>query len=229
MQGGFKQKLFDQFALVGKALGNGNRLELLEFLAQGERSVETLSRLANLSIANASQHLRTLRQAGLVSAVKRGQHVFYSLKDEAIVELLGLVRSISEKNLAEVDRLVQTYLKVKDDLEPVPADELLERVKQGLVIVLDVRPPEEFASGHVPGAVNVPLKKLEERLDLLKQKKEVIAYCRGPYCVLAFDAVAKLREKGFSARRLEDGFPEWKKAGLPVETGPGESEVSGQS
>lgn len=214
----FKQDLFSQFARVGKALSNGNRLELLEFLAQGERGVEALSKVAGLSVANTSQHLQQLRQAGLVTTRKEGQHVYYSLSGEDVVRLLECLRRVAEAHVAEVDRLVNTYLNVKDNLEPVPAAELLNRARDGLVTVIDVRPPEEYAAGHLPGAINIPLAELEKHLADLPRDAEVVAYCRGPYCVLAYEAVARLRDKGYTARRLEDGFPEWKQAGLPVET-----------
>lgn len=215
--GNFKQDLFSQFARVGKAMSNGNRLELLEFIAQGERSVEELSKVAGLTVANTSQHLQQLRQAGLIACRKEGLKVFYRISDDDVLELFGALRRVAERHLAEVEQLVQTYLTTKDSLEPVARNELLERVRDGMVTVLDVRPPEEFAAGHVPGAVNIPLAQLEEHLDELDQEHEVIAYCRGPHCILAFSAVAKLRERGFTARRLEDGYPEWKLAGLPTD------------
>ena len=220
-EGGFKHDLFAQFARVGKALGSGNRLELLEFLAQGERSVDELARVSGLSVANTSQHLQQLRQAGLVLSRKEGLKVYYRLSGDDIITLLDALRAVAERHVADVERLVNSYLTVKDGLEPIPRDELLERVKHDLVTVLDVRPPEEFAAGHVPGAVNVPLDELEQHLQTLDPEQEVVAYCRGPHCVLAFDAVAKLRERGLKARRLQDGFPEWKQAGLPVEEGSG--------
>ncbi len=214
---GFKQLLFQQFARVGKALSNANRLELLEFLAQGERSVEALAKVSGLTVANTSQHLQQLRQAGMVTTRKDGLRVFYQLAGDEVIGLLDAVRDVAERHLAEVDRLVGTYLTVKDDLEPIPAEELLDRVRQGLVTVLDVRPEEEYAAGHLPGAVNIPLKELEKRLDQLGHDKEIVAYCRGPHCILAFEAVAELRNKGIKARRLENGYPEWKAKGLPVE------------
>jgi rhodanese-related sulfurtransferase/DNA-binding transcriptional ArsR family regulator len=213
----FKTDLFNQFARVGKALSNGNRLELLEYLAQGERSVEALGKVAGLTLANTSQHLQQLRQAGLVSARKEGLKVYYRLSGDDVILLLDALRVVAERHVADVERLVNTYLTVKDSLEPVPRSELLTRVREGLVTVLDVRPPEEFAAGHVPGAVNIPLAELEQRLEELGKDQEIVAYCRGPHCVLAFDAVARLREKGLQARRLEDGYPEWKAEGLPVE------------
>jgi rhodanese-related sulfurtransferase/predicted transcriptional regulator len=213
----FKQRLLEQFAKVGKALSSPSRLEILEFLAQSEKSVENLTILTGLSFANTSQHLQQLRHAGMVAARKEGQRVFYSLADEGSIDLLNMLRNIAEKNLAEVDQLINSYLKVKDSLEPVEAEDLLERIKDGLVIVLDVRPADEYAAGHVPGSINVPVKELEKQIKKMDNKKEIIAYCRGPYCVLSYDTVALLRNKGFKARRLKDGMPEWKRAGLPVE------------
>ena len=215
--GNFKHELFAQFARIGKALGHGNRLELLEFLAQGERSVDELARVSGLTVANASQHLQQLRRAGLVRARKQGLKVFYRLSGGDVIDLLDALRTSAERNLAEVNQLVQSYLTVKDDLEPVPRRALLERVREGLVTVLDVRPAEEYAAGHVPGAINIPLAELEQRLEELDPAQEVVAYCRGPHCILAFDAVAALRAKGRTAHRLEDGFPEWERQGLPVE------------
>ena len=215
--GHFKQDLFAQFARVGKALSNPNRLELIEFLAQGERSVDELAKISGLSVANTSQHLQQLRQAGLVVSRKQGLKVFYNLSGDDVIGLLESLRGVAERHLAEVSQLVETYLTVKDNLEAVPASELLDRAREGLVTVIDVRPAEEYAAGHVPGAVNVPLDELEQHLGKLNPQQEVVAYCRGPHCILAFDAVARLRKKGLNARRLEDGFPEWKKAGLPIE------------
>lgn len=215
--GGFKKALFAQFARIGKALSNANRLELLEFLAQGERSVDALAKVSGLSVANTSQHLQQLRQAGLVTARKEGVTVYYSLSDNDVVALVDMLRSVAERHLAEVEQLVSRYLTVKDDLEPVPARELLRRARDGLVTVIDVRPEEEFAAGHLPGAVNIPLAELEKHLRTFDREKEIVAYCRGPHCVLAFEAVARLRKKGLTARRLQDGFPEWQLAGFPVE------------
>jgi len=213
----FKQDLFSQFARVGKALSNGNRLELLEFIAQGERSVDELAKVSGLTVANTSQHLQHLRQAGLVNSRKQGLKVYYQLSGNDVIQLLDIVRVVAERHIADVNKLVDTYLTIKDELEPIPREELLSRVKDGLVTVLDVRPPEEYQAGHVPGAINVPLSDLESHLNQLDAKQEVVAYCRGPHCILAFDAVARIRERGMTAHRLEDGFPEWKLAGLPVE------------
>jgi len=213
----FKQDLFAQFARVGKALSNGNRLELLEFIAQGERSVDELAKVSRLTVANTSQHLQHLRQAGLVTSRKQGLKVYYQLSGNDVIQLLDMLRIVAGRNIAEVDKLVDTFLTVKDDLEPVPREELISRIEHDLITVLDVRPAEEFDAGHVPGAVNVPLNELEDYLSHLGDSQEVVAYCRGPHCILAFDAVAKCRERGLKAHRLEDGFPEWKLAGLPVE------------
>lgn len=216
---GFKHDLFTQFARVGKALSNGNRLELLEYIAQGARSVDELAKVSGLTVANTSQHLQQLRQAGLVTCRKEGLKVFYNVSGDDVIGLLNALRGVAERHVADVERLINTYLTVKDELEPLPRQELLQRVRDGLVTVLDVRPPEEYAAGHVPGAVNVPLSELEKYLKEFKPEQEIVAYCRGPHCVLAFDAVASLRANGLKARRLGDGFPEWKSAGLPVETG----------
>jgi rhodanese-related sulfurtransferase/DNA-binding HxlR family transcriptional regulator len=213
----FKHDLFSQFARVAKALANGNRLEILEFLAQGERSVDALAKVSGLTVANTSQHLQQLRQAGLVASRKEGVTVYYRLSDDDVVALLSMLRHVAERHLAEVDRLVRSYLTIKDSLEPIPVRELLARARDGLVTVLDVRPREEYAAGHLPGAVNIPLAELEQRLKHIDPAQDVVAYCRGPHCVLAFEAVARLRKRGLKARRLEDGFPEWKQAGYPVE------------
>lgn len=206
--GNFKHDLFTQFARAGKALSNANRLELLEFLAQGERSVEELARVSGLTVANTSQHLQQLRHAGLVVCHKEGLKVYYRLSGDDVITLLYALRGVAERHVADVEKLVNTYLTVKDELEPLPRQELLERVQDGLVTVLDVRPPEEYAAGHVAGAVNVPLSELEKYLKDINPRQEIVAYCRGPHCVPAFDAVASLRKKGLKARRLEDGYPE---------------------
>ncbi len=215
--GNFKQDIYAQLARVAKALGHANRLELLEFVAQGPRSVDELATMTRLSVANASKHLQELRHAGLVRARKEGVRVFYEVAGADVVDLLGALSTVAESRLAEVSQLLRTYITARDDLEPVPAGELLERVRQGLVTVLDVRPPEEYAAGHVPGAINIASDAISSHLRRLPKGREVIAYCRGPYCLLSVDAVALLREKGYKARRLVDGFPEWKAAGLPVE------------
>ncbi len=213
----FKQDVHAQLARVGKALSHGNRLELLDFVAQGPRGVDELARMTRLSVANASKHLQELRRAGLVRARKEGLRVFYEVAGPDVVALIAALGVVAETRLAEMAHLVRTYITTRDELEPIPAAELLKRAKQGLVTVLDVRPAKEFAAGHLPGAINVPVENMSKRLRKFPKGREVIAYCRGPYCLLSVDAVAMLRTKGYKARRLQDGFPEWKAAGLPVE------------
>ena len=216
-----KRALYEQFALVAKAMGHAHRLELLELVAQGERSVEVLAECTGLSIANASQHLQHLRRAGLVAARRNGKFVLYSLADVSVLEAIAGIRRAAERNVAEVSRIVRSYFLERDSLEPVSRAELVSRLQDGNAVLLDVRPEDEFKLGHVPGALNIPLAKLEERLSELRTDREIIAYCRGPYCMLSFAVVAALRAKGFTARRLEDGLPEWQAAGLPVAVGNG--------
>ena len=217
MSSSAKRDIFSNLARIGTALSSPIRIEFLELLAQAERSVEQLANLSGTTVANTSQHLQKLRQSGLVVGRKEGQYVYYRLAGDEIVGLLAALGHVGETYLAEVERIVRLYLAEKDELEPVPAKELLERTRKGLVTVLDVRPSEEFAAGHLPGAVNIPIHELEKRLGELPKRKEVIAYCRGPYCLMSYDAVALLRKKGRKARRLEAGMPEWRHAGLPVE------------
>jgi rhodanese-related sulfurtransferase/DNA-binding transcriptional ArsR family regulator len=216
-----KLALFAQFACVAKSLANAHRLELLEQLAQGERSVEVLADRTKLSIANASQHLQHMRRAGLVANRREGKFVYYRLVDDSILDLLAALRRIAERNLAEVERVIRSYFHNRDSLEPVSRQELLERSRAGEVTILDLRPEDEFALGHLPGAVSMPLRELEMRLAEFDPAREIVAYCRGPYCVLSYEAVAVLRTRGFKARRLEDGLPEWRAAGLPVVTDAG--------
>lgn len=211
-----KRALMVQFAAVAKALGNEHRLELIEQLGQGERSVEALAVRSGLSVANASQHLNQLRRAGLVASRKEGKRVYVRLADEAVIRLLAQLREIAERNVAEVQRVVAGYFKERDAMEAVSSHDLLARLKRREVTLLDVRPADEFAAGHLPNALSVPLEELARRLAELPKRREIVAYCRGPYCVLAFEAVALLRRRGLKARRLEDGFPEWRAAGLPV-------------
>jgi rhodanese-related sulfurtransferase/DNA-binding transcriptional ArsR family regulator len=213
-----KREVFQQLARIGGALSSGVRLELLELLAQGERSVDQLSALTGTTVANASQHLQKLRQAGLIVGRKQGQFVFYRIAGDEVVGMLSAVSRVGEAHVAEIERIVRMYFASKDDFEPVPPGELLDRARRGLVTVLDVRPPEEFASGHVPGALNIPVDQLARKLRELPRGREVIAYCRGPYCLMSFEAVQLLRRKGIKARRLQDGMPEWRNAGMPVET-----------
>ncbi|MDF8335466.1 ArsR/SmtB family transcription factor [Novosphingobium cyanobacteriorum] len=215
---GPKQAIYTQLAEVAQALGHANRIELLEHLAQGERSVEDLSKRAGLTFANTSRHLQILRRARLVSAERRGKRIIYSLAGES--EVTGLVHAlgrVGERNIAEIDRVMTDYFRARDSLEAVSREELIGRMKDGLVTVLDVRPRDEFEAGHLPGALNIPLSELTDRLADLPDGQEVVAYCRGPWCVLSFEAVAALRARGLHSRRLVDGFPEWKAAGLQVE------------
>jgi rhodanese-related sulfurtransferase len=215
-----KHAIFAQLALVAKSIGHEHRLELLEQLAQGERSVEVLASRTGLSVANTSHHLQQMRRGGLVAARRDGKFVLYRLSDDAVLDLVTALRTIAEQHLAEVDRVIRSYFRQRDSLEAVSQKELMRRIKDGLVTVLDVRPEDEYARGHLPGAVNIPLEKLKRRLKDLDPSREIVAYCRGAYCVLAFEAVAALRARGFNVRRLQDGFPEWKAAGLPIETAP---------
>jgi ArsR family transcriptional regulator len=215
-----KRDLYAQFANVAKAIGNEHRLELLELVAQGERSVEVLAEACGLSVANASQHLQHLRRAGLVSVRRQAKFVLYRLADDAVLTMLAAMHKVAERNVGEVERILRSYFHARDDLEPVSRADLQRRMKQGQVTVLDVRPEDEFALGHLHGARNIPLSQLKRRLSKLDRNTEIVAYCRGPYCVLSFEAVAQLRKLGFKARRLEDGLPEWKAAGLPVEANP---------
>ena len=211
-----KQALFEQLAVMARALGSAARLELIDFLAQGQRSVEELSQAAGLSIANTSKHLQQLKAAGLVGAQRHGKHILYRLADDRVLDAVRNLQVLAEAHLDEVGELIASYLRSRDSLEPIPATELLERARNGLVTVIDVRPPEEFAQAHIEGALNIPLDKLEKRLAELPRDQEIVAYCRGPWCVLSFEAVARLRKAGLEARRFEDGFPEWRRAGLPV-------------
>lgn len=214
-----QQDLLDMLAQVARALGNGHRLALLERLAQGDASVETLANTADLTIGNASQHLQHLRRAGLVTAQRSGKQMIYRLTDERIVNLLGLLRQVAETNLAEMERLV-SRLFAEDDadgvLEAVSRDELLAGLASGEVALLDVRPEEEYEAGHLPEAINIPLEQLEDMLGKLPRDREIVAYCRGPYCVLSHEAVQRLRQLGYRVRRFEEGYPEWKAAGLPI-------------
>ena len=211
-----KRAVFAEFAAVAQALANPHRVELIELLAQGERSVEALAGLAGLRVTNASQHLQLLRRAGLVTARRAGKQVRYALAGPDVIALLMALCRTAERGMAEIDRIVRSYFRARDGLEPVSHEELAARLRDGLVTLIDVRPAEEFAAGHIPGAVNVPLPELPERLTSLPAGREVVAYCRGPYCVYAFEAVAALRAAGFDARRLVDGYPEWWAAGRPV-------------
>ncbi len=212
-----KLKLYEEFAAIARALGNAHRIDILEHLGQGERGVDALAAKIGLSTANTSQHLQQLKRAGLVESRRDGKYILYRLKGDNVLTLLGALFDVGEHNLAEVDKVMRDYFHKRDDMEAVSHEELLERSRDGLVTVLDVRPNDEFEMEHLPGAKNIPLEELETRLSEIDPAQEVIAYCRGPYCVLSFEAVAALRKRGIKARRLEDGLPEWRAAGLPLE------------
>ncbi len=217
----FKNLLYEQFARIGKALASPHRLELLDVLAQGERSVEALAHETGMSVANASQHLQLLRAAQLVDVRREGVYIYYRLADERVFTLWQSMRNLGEARLAEIDRVVHTYLQDRHLLQPISAVELLQRLDEGNVILLDVRPVEEYAAGHLPHALSIPVDELGARLQELPQDKEIVAYCRGPYCVFADEAVALLRTNGYNARRLEQGLPDWRALGLPIESGKG--------
>jgi rhodanese-related sulfurtransferase/DNA-binding transcriptional ArsR family regulator len=214
-----KKKLFEQFARVAKSLSSPNRLELLETLAQGEKSVDALAQATGMSVANTSHHLQILRDSGLAESRREGLQVIYRLSDDQIPTLMGCISHLAEKHLAEVERIVREHFHSRDSLTPIGRDELLARARRGETMVIDVRPAMEYQAGHIPGAINIPVDELPSHLESLPHALEIVAYCRGPYCMLAFDAVARLREAGYQARRLEDGFPEWKAEHRPVDTG----------
>jgi ArsR family transcriptional regulator len=211
-----RHNLLVQFARIGKAVSHPARLELLDLLAQGEKSVETLARQAGLSVTNTSNHLKELRISGLVTARRDSTHVYYNLADPAVHEFLRCLQNIARRQLAEVRQIVQDYFAEPDTLEPVSATELRERMRSADVVVLDVRPGDEYGSGHIPGAISIPVGELESRLSELSPETEVVAYCRGPYCVMALQAVDILRSHGYRARRLEEGMPDWRLSGLSV-------------
>lgn len=213
----FKNLLYEQFARIGKALANPHRLELLDVLAQGEYSVEVLAEETGMSVANASQHLQVLRAAHLVETRREGVTIYYRLAGEEVFRMWQVMRQVGEARMAEIDRIVQTFLHDRTLLQPITAAELLERLLEGNVILLDVRPVAEYAAGHLPGALSIPVAELEARLPELSQDKVIVAYCRGPYCVFADEAVALLHTHGYNARRLEQGLPDWRALGLPVE------------
>lgn len=214
-----KQVLFEHLAAVAKAVAHPHRLALLEQVAQGERAVEVLAARVGVSVANASQHLQQLRRAGLLVARRDGKYVVYRLADDTVLELLSALRLVGERHVADIGRVLRSYFTSRDTLEPLSRQALMARLADGTVTVIDVRPQDEFALGHLPGARNVPLAELEQVLPELDTGTLIVAYCRGPYCVLSFDAVALLRARGFDARRLEDGLPEWRAAGLPMTVG----------
>jgi len=214
-----KDALFEALASVGKAVSSGRRAEIVDLLAQGERSVEGVAAELGQSVANTSHHLRNLARAGLVRTRREGTRVIYGLASDQVLQLWTVMRQVAAEHVAEVDRLAEAYLGHRQGLQPVTRDELARRIRRGEVTVVDVRPAAEYEAGHVEGARSLPINELRRRLDSLPRDGELVAYCRGPYCVFADDAVRLLRRQGFEARRLEDGFPEWKRAGLPVMVG----------
>lgn len=211
--------MFAAFADIARGLGNAHRLDLLEHLAQGEKSVEALAAKTGLTFANASQHLQALRRVGLVIGERRGKQIVYRLSGDDVLDLMAALRAVGERHTDAVKSVVGDYFEARDALEAVPFATLEQRMADGLVTLLDVRPPDEFAAGHVPGAMNIPSAELKARLREVPLGVDVIAYCRGPWCVLAFEAVALLRENGRGAHRLDGGLPEWRRAGLPVISG----------
>jgi rhodanese-related sulfurtransferase/DNA-binding MarR family transcriptional regulator len=217
-----KDALFDAFAEMAKALASGRRAEIVDVLAQGERSVEELATEISQSVANTSHHLRALARAGLVTTRRDGNRIFYALASERVAELWSAMRDAAADHVAGLDRLAAAYLGKRDGVEVVDRRELAARLRRREVIVLDVRPGSEYEAGHIAGARSVPVTELRRHLQVLPKDAEVVAYCRGPYCVYADEAVRLLHKRGFQARRLEDGFPEWKRAGLPVASGGGD-------
>ena len=215
----FKNAIFENLARVGKALGSPKRLELLDVLAQGPRTVEVLADQASMTVANTSRHLRLLHAAHLVDTEKHGLFVTYRLADGEVADYLRSLRTFAEHRLAEIERVAQEFLEARGGMEPVDLETLRRRVRQGKATVLDVRPPEEYAAGHIAGAISVPLAQLEQRLNELPRDREIVAYCRGPYCVLSVHAVETLRRRGFRAVRLEDGVADWQAQGFPVAVG----------
>src|SRR5215212_9532326 len=215
----FKDRLFEQFARVGKALSSPRRLEIVDLLSQGERTVEGIARETSMSVASASQHLQALKGARMVEARREGLYMHYRLADEEVFRTWQAVRTLAESRLSEVDGVVEAYLEDRDALEAVGATELMERLSDGSVVVLDVRPEEEYLAGHIPGAISVPVDALEHELQTqtLPKDREIVAYCRGPYCVFSDEAVALLVARGYRARRLRQGLPDWRAAGMPVE------------
>ena len=213
----FKDRLFGQFARVGKALASPKRLEIVDLLAQGERTVEEIARETAMFVASASQHLQVLKAARMVEARREGLYIHYRLADEDVFRTWQAVRALAESRLAELDEVVEAYLQDREELEAVDAAELMERLSDGNVVVLDVRPEEEYRAGHIPGALSVPVDSLEAALQTLPRDRQMLAYCRGPYCVFSDEAVAFLRSRGYRARRLRQGLPDWRAAGMPVE------------
>ena len=213
-----KDDLYDAFASVAKALGSGRRAEIVDLLAQGERSVEEVATEIDQSVANTSHHLRSLATAGLLQSRRDGQRIIYRLTSERVAELWAALRDVAATHVADIDVLVDAYLGARDQIEEVTVDELAERLDRGRAVVIDVRPTLEYDAGHIPGARSIPIDDLESALDALPRSREIIAYCRGPYCVYADNAVRLLRDRGFKARRLDAGYPEWERAEQPTST-----------
>lgn len=213
----FKDGLFQELARVGRATANPHRLEILDLLAQSERTVDALARLTGMSVANTSQHLQVLRGALLVRARRDGASSFYGLSSDRVLHLWQAIRDLGEAQFAEIDRLLKTYVAEREQFQSVSGPELLRQMRDGDVVVLDVRPAAEYGAGHIAGARSIPVDELERRLNRIPRRRGIVAYCRGPFCVYADEAVTKLRRKGYSARRLELGFPDWRAAGYPVE------------
>lgn len=216
----FKDAIYEQLGRIGKAVASSRRLELLDLLCQGPRTVESLASEAGQRLANTSHHLQVLRRARLIEADKQGVTVTYRLADLEVSTFLRALRGLAESRLADIQHVTRQFLEARNAMEPVARAELLARVRHGAVTVLDVRPYQEYCAGHIPGAVSVPLGDLEGRLAELPRDREVVAYCRGPYCVLAIEAVEHLRAHGFRAVRLEDGVPDWRARGFDVVVGP---------
>lgn len=214
----FKDAVFEQLSRVASAFGSPKRIEMIDVLAQGERNVETLAAETGLAVANTSRHLQVLRGAGLVASRKEGLQVFYRLSGPEVVEGYQVLRRVAEARIAELGRVAKEYFDRADGMRPIGREELMERARDGDVVVLDVRPAVEYGNGHIAGALSIPLEDLEKRLASLPPDREIVAYCRGPYCVLAAEAVRLLRRNGRKAVRLSEGYPEWRGAGLPVET-----------
>ncbi|OBJ87474.1 ArsR family transcriptional regulator [Mycobacterium gordonae] len=215
---GSKKLALEQLAAVARALGSGHRLELLDVLINGERGVEALAEETGLSVANASQHLQQLHRGGLLTRRRQGKQMIYGLADLEVLHLVNMLRRLAERNLAEMDRVVGTYYRDRDQLEPVTRDELSARLRDGSVVVLDVRDAEEYAAGHIPGALNIPARELEQRLGEIPGGRDIVAYCRGLYCVYSYDALDTLRPRGYTAHRLRGGYADWLAAGLPTES-----------
>ncbi|MCW5979727.1 MAG: ArsR family transcriptional regulator [Bryobacteraceae bacterium] len=215
----YKTAIYEQFARIGKAISNPSRLELLDLLCQGPRTVEVLAKEAGLGLANTSQHLKALREARLVQSERTGLYVTYRLADKHVCDFFRSLRLLAETRLAEIRDITSQFLEGRQGMDAVSREQLVAKVRGGEVTVLDVRPPEEFEAGHLPKALSIPLNELERRLSELPHDREIVAYCRGPYCVLAVEAIEMLRKRGFTAFRLEDGVPDWQARGLPVAVG----------